>query len=424
MTSQLYQNSFSTSTAAVNSLAQRLHKPAMDREILWPKLLGMSPKTRNETRRIDPRNTASFGNPCIWDVYKRADFINDLVLELTLSPIVTPGSTFNAYRNGIGSGIIQGLRIYQSGATLQELGSNNEDYQVFRDVYFSDYPNYAIKTEENGYLPFATRVARSGANQVFEVRLNTIFDYFAIPVSILSDVVQVEIVFKSMIRCLETDGAIANTTASILSAVLRCDYAYVSPNTMSEMLTVSKTTGLEFPYLDFASQNFTIAAGTTVIRELCGQFRGLSPFVFGWLRANQDVSNVTGDPTREWTNTIAFNSWNLQIDGQDTVSQPDDMPARFVKHLLVDHAHRYFDPANYNTSFPIFFPFSLEPFQDLDHLSGPIVTGYFDMDLASRNTYVIINLPAALVETCQLTMFAAFYNTVIISNGSIRKYLV
>lgn len=401
----------------------RWEQASTDRQILWPKLQGMNHNTRTEIRQIQPRNTASFGNPCLFDMYLKANFLKDVVLELTLSPIVTPGSTFNAYRNDIGSGIIQAMRVYQSSSTIQERNSNDLDEFVFRDLFFQSFEGTQYKAEANGILPFATRSARSGANQTFFVSLYSVFDYLAVPLSILSDAVQLELVFKPLNRCVQTDGAIAGTVASIVSAVLRCEYVQVSPNLMNDLLTLSTTQGVEFPYIDIASQSFTENVGTQQIRELFGQSRGMGPYIFGFLRFQNDVYNATGDPLAEWTNTVPISTYNLQIDGINVISNPNDLPIQYAKHQLTQEAHCYTDPATYNTTFPIFHTFALEPFADL-HLQQPILTGYYNFDMASRNSYIIVNLPAPLAQTAVLTMFESFANSLIISNGSIRKNLI
>lgn len=411
--------SFAVSDASTASLKKLWSQMAEDKRVFWPRLKGTNPNTVQFLRQVRPQTQADFSQTVTYQLDDAGDFVEDMVLELTLSQIVSVGATFVAYRNDIGAGIIQTIRLFQAGTLLQELRYSE---QVFQDLYMVTFEQNQALTESNGILPFATRAARAAAGaQNFFVPLRTLLDYFACPLSILTSAIRVEITFQPLLNLVQYDGA--TPTANILAANLRVRYSNANPQMMNEMLAVTKGPGMLFPFMDLAFTQNDYAAGTQNIRLLLSEFRSITAYVGGWLRETRQLDDTTGNPLFEFTNSVGFQDWNIQDRGVNIMNNPDNLTPDFVKlHEIPWKFHCYFAPAARFTDFPMLFSWAIEgPEVDL-HLNEPENTGYYDFS-RSNSAYWNLNIPApGTANATRLTAYAWFYNVLVVKNGSCLKF--
>lgn len=413
-------NSFATSSKAVADLSKVWHQPATDRQFLYPRLKGMSPKTRANLRSIQPKSVPAFGNTIIYSIFKAGDFVDDMVLELNVSAITQTGGTFAAFRSDM-SGAFQEIRIYQGGALLQTRASFNE--YVFRDLFLQSYIDSVALQEANGILPFATRSARAAAPQTFYIPLYTLLDYFSCPLSVLTDEIQIQITFKPLINIIQFDGTPGTQVATILSANIRGNFLDASPSLMNDILAASKSGSLPFGIIDFAYLQEAIAAGSLTHRTQLSQFRSLTTYMTGWVQEQQQLFDTSGNPLFEWVNSAEYLTFNVADRGINIASNPDDLPADYVKlHHLPEEFNAYFNPANRFTDFPMAFTWSIQQNLDL-HLSEPILTGYYNFD-STQSAYIIVNFPAPIPVPYILSVYGYFANALLLTNGSLRKFIV
>lgn len=413
MTDQV--STFAVTDASTSSLKKMWQQMATDKQVFWPRLKGTNHNTIQFLRRITPQTAPQFGNTTIYQMDDAGDFVEDLTLELQLSALtLAPGGTFAAYRNDI-SGIIQSIRFYQAGTLLQELRFDN---QVFQDAYFTNFEEKQALLESAGILPFATRSARSVAVQNFYIPLRTFLDYFSAPLSLLTSAIRIEITFKQFQNTVQFD--VAPPTGSILAANLRVRYTNANPQMMSEMLEISKGSGMLFPFTDVAFTQNDFAPGTANIRFLLSEFRSLTLYLGAWLRESQQLDDQTGNPAFEWTNTVGFTNWNMQDRGVNIISNPDDLNPDYTKlHEIPEKFHCYFDPAQRFINFPMIFSWDIEPTVDL-HLSETESYGYYDFS-KTNSAYLNVNFPAS-ANALRLTAYGFFLNVLILRNGSLTKY--
>lgn len=409
-------NTFATSSSAVGTLMRAYEKNSLDMKFFWPKLEGVDHNVRGFVRQIQPQSVPAFGQTIIYNIQKSANFCKDMTLELILSAITAAGSTFTAYKNDI-SGIFVSIELYQGGASIQR---RDFDEIMYHNAFMVTYEESVALSEAVGILPFATRAARSGANQTFEIPLRTLLDYFSVPISLLSDEVQVQLTFKPLVNCVQTDGT--NPQASILSATIRGEFVQAPPKIMDDILAASKVGSVCFPFVDLATVQAQLPAGTQNARVLLSQFRGPTQVVAAWVREQQQVNDTTGNPAFEWTNTVAYQSHNWQDVSQNIVSNPNDIIPDYIQlHTIPMDFHNYFNSANRNTQYPMLWSFAMEPTLDL-HLQEAISTGYYSYDM-TQSGYLIVNFPAPVPNAIVITAYGYFLNALLVTNGSVRKWI-
>lgn len=411
-------NTFATSSYAAGDLMKRWQQMATDKKFLWPRLEGMNQNTRGYIRQIQPRTIPGFGQTVVYSLQKAGDFCKDLELELQLSAITQVGGTFVAYKNDIG-GLFFNIRLYQGGALIQQRDFNEN---VFNDLFTRTFEETQALSESNGILPFATRAARAAAGpQTFFIPIRTLLDYFSCPLSLLSDEIQIQISFQPLLSMIQFDGT--NPTASVLSANIRGEFFDVNPALMNEMLSASKIGSLPFPIVDLATVQEVIPAGTITHRMQLSQFRGMVSWFGGWVREQQQAFDMSGNPLFEYTNSVAYQDFNVQDRGINVISNPDNIVPGYTQlHTIPLDFHNYFNPAFRFTDFPMMWSWSLEPTLDL-HLQEPIQTGCYNFD-QTQSGYLVVNFAAPLVNPCVITAYGYFFNALLLTNGSLRKFLV
>jgi hypothetical protein len=399
-------------------MKKRWEDPSQDRAMFWPQLTGLNRNTRTTLRRVDPTSTAAFGQVASFLLTDAGNFMEQITLEMQLSPITQTGGTVVSYRNDI-SGIIDTIRFYQAGSLLQQ---TIYDYLPFHNLCLLTYEQYVAKTAAEGILPLSTRQSAAAAgSQYFYVEIPSPFDYYSIPLSLLTSPVRCEIQFKPMLNCIQFDGS--NPQASIQQAILRCRYVQASPQMMAEMAAVSTTTGLLFPFMDLVSTQADFASLTSNIRMLVSEFKSLSAYIGWWPRDEAQIVNTTGNVNYEWTNTISFTSWNLQDNSINTISNPDFVSPNYSRLVEIPWIfHCYFNVTNIATSFPILYSYTLEPERDL-HLSQIFNSGYYDFSL-TQSAYLAIVGTAATTGQTRITAYSIFYNAYVLRNGALLKTVV
>lgn len=410
--------SYSVTPASVADLKRLYEHYSFDRHILWPKLKGMNHKTRCQLIQIQPKTVPALGQVAVYSIYKTGDFMDDLVLELNMSQIAFPGGTFAAYRNDV-SGFIREARLYQGGAILQ---THTFDEYCFWNSYLSTYEEYQALTEAVGILPLATRIARNAAGpQTFYIPIRCLFDNYSAPLSLLNEEIQLQLEFRPMNQVIQSDSL--NPTAQILSANLRGTFLEAGNQLMADMFEQSKIGTLPFGVMDMTYVTDVIPAGIQTHRLLLTTFRSLTPYFAFWVREQRQVVDTTYNPNFEWTNTVAYQSFNMQDRGQNVASNPVDIPSDYVKlHMISTDFHKYFDPSKRFTDYPGLFSYSIEPIVDL-HSKQVENMGQFDFS-QTQSAYLIINFPAPLAVPCTLSVYGPFINLALISNGAIRKMIV
>jgi hypothetical protein len=156
---------------------------------------------------------------------------------------------------------------------------------------------------------------------------------------------------------------------------------------------------------------------------LLSQFRAGVQWMGAWVREQRQVTDTTFNPAFEYTNSVPYLDWNVQDRGQNQISNPDNLVPEYTQfHVIPLDFHNYFDPATRFTSFPMMWSFGVEPGLDL-HLNQPKAYGYYNFD-ETQSAYLVVDFPAPLVNPVVITAYGYFNNALLLTNGSLRKFLV
>ena len=414
MSNQL--NSFAVTDASTTALKAAWQQAAQDRALFWPQLQGVNHMTRTELRRVDPTSTPSFGQIASYLLTDSGNWMEQIILEIQLSPITQTGGTVVSYRNDI-SGIIDSIRYYQAGTFLYQ---QNYDYLPWHNQVQLTFEQFTAKQIAEQILPLATRQANAAAgSQNFFIELPSPFDYYAIPLSLLTSPVRVEIQFKPMLNVIQFDGS--NPQASIQSAWLRCRYVNSSPQLMADLASASKENGIMFPMMDLATTQGDFASLTSNIRFLLSEFKSICAYMGWWARDEAQIVNTTGNVTYEWTNSVAFTNWNLLDRGINVINNPDQLSPSYTRLIEIPWVfHCFFNVANIATAFPMVYSFCLEPERDL-HLSQIFNSGQYDFS-RTQSAFLSVFGTAATTGQTRITAYSIYYNVLILRNGSLTKY--
>jgi hypothetical protein len=191
---------------------------------------------------------------------------------------------------------------------------------------------------------------------------------------------------------------------------------------MAELLAISKTKQVRFPFLDISLTQTTVPLGSSNFRFNLTEFKSLGTTVCWWLREVQQVQDQSGNPAFEYTNSSPWTLWNIESGGNRIVMTPDDQS---MQHSIFIEAPNeldvYRNPANYNVTFPVVHSFSVDHQTAHDlHRSSICATGYFNWDVSQNNNFVVIHgIPTA--PLIQFVGVNLFLNTFQLVNGQLNK---
>lgn len=417
--SSLNNNTFAAEFTTVKEQQNLFHNPKLDAAVFFPRMSSVSKNTRTFVSDINPTTAANFGSHTIFQLPKSAHFIEDIVLKVTLSPVTfgAPG-TFGCYKNGVGDGMIRLMQLNQNSTLLWQ---KQFDQGVFEDLFLNDYPKSQAVTEAAYYLPQATRIANNVGPVTLFVPIRTVLDYFTVPLMALTSEPTLEFDFKTIGQVTQSDGT--NVQASIISCVLEVHYVFCSQNIQAEILRAASTSGLAFPFIDYAQVETVAQAGTQRLNINLNPFRGNTQFFTCMVRTQADAYDSTSNPLLEFTNTQPYQDFNIQNDSYFVCSSPNNIVARYVQlHTLPFDCRCYFNPANVNTQFPMLHSWSLLPPMGQDLLLGS-VQGFGGYNFSNTQTAeLIINFAAPLAQACVISICGYWLNNYVLINGSLRRF--
>lgn len=392
-----------------------------DSESQWyPSFIGTCKEVRYAYRDIPFQSVMLYGRSANIYLPKAGDFIINMALHLTFN--AGAGATNPSFKQDISS-LFERITLFYGGSILQVIYPD----QIYCSSVQDDFETANIRVDRQGLVNLANRQTLATTAQRYQFRIESFLDYSSFPVSLLADQIRVEFNLRQKTNITESTANFNLLTGlDVTDNFLRVKYAYVKKDTLNNLAKLSLSQyGLFFPYLDSIHQQNVVPAGSTQLRVLLSNIKGLVSWGCFFIRETRQVNDNTGNVNFQFTNTIPWTSFNIQDSAVKIYPAENQNDMTFEENRF----HRLYDLGSYVapaipsavTDYRGFFTFSAH---SVDHPLLPDQLenrGYYNFS-ATTNCFLNVTLQAPLANECYVDVFAFHHNALNLINGTVKAF--